>query len=452
VEELEESDGDEHGAASATNSGGETVISKRFGTALMMAMTLIVTACSGGGGGSAAPVSSGGGAPSVGPSASGTTSGGTLLIWADDKRAAALKPLAAKFATDNGVSVKVEAISENIVDKFVTASQAGTAPDIVVWAHDVIGKLVRNGAIDPVQLSDTSGFDPLAVKGMTFNGQLYGIPYSVENIALFRNTDLVPDAPATMEDLVKAGKALIASGKTKETLSLQVGQKGDAYHIYPLWVSGGGSFFAATSTGDPDPKNVSVDSAGSLAAGAKLAALGEKGDKVLKRSIDDKNAIPLFFNKQSPFLISGPWAVADIKKAAVNYDISPVPPFAGGQPAGPFIGVNGFYLASKGKNKTLAQEFATNYLTTLDVQVAMFNAEARRPALTAAVDQVKGGDPDLAKFQAASQGGTILPAIPEMGQVWGPFGVAEAALVGGSDVKSTLDSAAKAIRDGIAKQ
>jgi hypothetical protein len=39
-----------------------------------------------------------------------------------------------------------------------------------------------------------------------------------------------------------------------------------------------------------------------------------------------------------------------------------------------------------------------------------------------------------------------------MGQVWGPFGVAEAALVGGSDVKSTLDSAAKAIRDGIAKQ
>jgi arabinogalactan oligomer/maltooligosaccharide transport system substrate-binding protein len=434
------------------------VFRTRSGTALMAVMLLIVTACSGPSASAPATTSSQATTPSEsaatasGATSSGVTASGDLLIWADDKRAAALTPLAAKFAADNGVNVKVEAISSDIIPKFLTASQAGTAPDIVVWAHDVIGNLVRNGAIDPVQLSDTSGFDPLAVKGMTFNGQLYGIPYSVENIALFRNVDLVPTAPATVEDMIAAGKQLVADGKTKEVFSLQVGQKGDAYHIYPLWVSAGGSFFGTTSTGDPDPKNVTVDSDGSIAAGAKLEALGEKGDKALKRSIDDKNAIPLFFNKQSPFLVSGPWAVADIKKAGINYDISPIPPFAGGQPAGPFIGVNGFYLASKGKNKTLAQEFATNFLTTLDVQVALYQAEPRRPALTAAVDQVKATDADIPKFLTAAQGGTILPAIPEMGQIWGPFGVAEAALVGGADSKATLDAAAKAIRDGIAKQ
>ena len=38
-----------------------------------------------------------------------------------------------------------------------------------------------------------------------------------------------------------------------------------------------------------------------------------------------------------------------------------------------------------------------------------------------------------------------------MGQVWTPFGVAEAAIVGGADPKAALESAAKAIRDGIAK-
>ena len=83
---------------------------------------------------------------------------------------------------------------------------------------------------------------------------------------------------------------------------------------------------------------------------------------------------------------------------------------------------------------------------------ASLTAGAVTHALTAAVDQVKASDPDIPKFQTASQGGTILPAIPEMGQVWGPFGVAEAALVGGADPKATLESAAKAIRDGIAKQ
>jgi arabinogalactan oligomer/maltooligosaccharide transport system substrate-binding protein len=445
-----------------SNSGGDTVIWKRFGTSLMMTIVLVVSACSSSptgstapGGASAAPPStSTTAAPAAGsasPAAGGSAAAGgpTLLIWADDKRAAALKPLAAKYATDNGVNVKVEAISQNIIDQFLTASQAGTAPDIVVWAHDVIGNLVRNGAIDPIQLSDTKGFDPLAIKGMTFNGQLYGIPYSVENIALFRNTDLVPTAPATIEDLVTAGKKLVTDAKTTEIMSLQVGQKGDAYHLWPLWVSGGGSFFAATSTGDPDPKNVTVDSAASIAAGQKISAIGEKGDKALKRSVDDKNAISLFATKKSPFLISGPWAVADIKKAGVKYDISPVPAFAGGQPAGPFLGVNGFYLSSKGKNKTLAQDFATSFLTTLDVQVALYKAEPRRPALIAAVDQVKTDDPDIAKFQAAAQNGTILPAIPEMGQVWSPFGVAEAAIVGGADVKSTLEAAAKAIRAGI---
>lgn len=421
---------------------------------LMTALALVVAACTGGGsGGSAAPSGTSAQPSSAAPTAASsapTTGGGELLIWADDKRAAALKPLADQFGADNGVTVTVEAISQDIIPNFLTAHQAGTAPDIVVWAHDVIGNLVANGAIDPVTITNTGDFDELAIKGMTFDGQLYGVPYSVENIALFRNTELVPEAPATMEELVEVGKQLVEDGKAEEIMSLQVGQAGDAYHIYPLFVSGGGSFFGTTSAGDPDPDNVTVDSEGSIAAGEKIKAIGEKGEGALKTSIDNTNAIPLFFNGQAPFLISGPWAVADIKNAGLDYDITPIPPFEGGQAAGPFIGVNGFYLASGGKNKTLAQEFAANFLTTLEVQQALYEAEPRRPALIAAVDAVKAGDPDIPKFQAASEGGTILPAIPAMGQVWGPFGNAEAAIVRGDDVKATLEAAAKAIRDGIA--
>jgi arabinogalactan oligomer/maltooligosaccharide transport system substrate-binding protein len=427
--------------------------------AAMLGLTQIVAACSSDGGASTAPsAAESAAAPSADAStapsaaASGATGDADLVIWADDKRAAALEPLAAQFGEDNGVTVQVEAISADIIPNFLTASEAGTAPDIVVWAHDVVGQLVANSAIDPVQMSDTSGFDPLAVQGMTFDGQLYGIPYSVENIGLFINTDLVEACPATMEELVSTGEALVADGSTTEILALQSGQSGDAYHIYPLFSSGGGSFFELTPEGDPDPTKVSVDSAGSIEAGELLGSIGETGSGALKTSIDNTNAIPLFFDKKAPFLVSGPWAVADIKKAAVNYDIYPIPPWEGKAPAGPFIGVNGFYLASKGANKALAQEFATNFLTTPEVQVAFFEAEPRRPALLEALDQVKATDPDIEKFQAASQGGTILPAIPEMGQVWGPFGVAEAAIIKGEDPAATLQAAAKAIRDGIAAQ
>jgi arabinogalactan oligomer/maltooligosaccharide transport system substrate-binding protein len=427
----------------------------RFAT-LMSMLVLVVTACGGGGAttrppgtsaaaGSSAPAAT---AASQAPSGSAAT-GGQLLIWADDKRAAALKPLADRFGTEQGVTVKVEAISKDLIANFKTASGAGTGPDIVIWAHDVLGDLVANGYVEPIQLSNAADFEPLAIKGMTFDGQLYGVPYNVENIALFRNTDLVPNAPKTMEELVTTGKQLVTDGKTSEILSLQVGQAGDAYHIFPLFVSGGGGLFGATAAGDPDPNQVLVDSPGSIAAGEKIKALGETGAKALKTSIDGSNAIPLFFNKKAPFLISGPWAVADIVKAGIKYDISPIPQFTGGAPAGPFIGVNGFYVASKGKNKAIAQEFATNFATTLDVQLAFYAAEPRPPALLAAFQKASTDNPDVAKFQAARAGGTILPAIPAMGKVWGPFGNAESAIVKGGDVKAILDAAAKAIRDAI---
>jgi arabinogalactan oligomer/maltooligosaccharide transport system substrate-binding protein len=377
--------------------------------------------------------------------------GGKLVIWADDKRAAVLKPFAEKFGKDNGVTVTVQAISKDQQTTFVTASQQGSGPDVMVGAHDWIGNLVQNGAIDPVQLTDAqkAGFPQVALKAVTFNGQLYGVPYALENIALIRNTDLAPTAPATIEDLVSAGKALKTSGKATEIMALQTGQNGDVYHLYPLFTSGGGYLFGTKSNGDLDPKDLGVGKPGSVAALTKIQALGEKGEGALKRSISGDNSIATFTSKKTAFLISGPWAITDIKKAGISYDISPVPGFAGGQTAQPFVGVQSFFVAAKGKNKALAQEFVTNYVTSPDLAVALYQAEPRPPALTAALDAVKGNDPDLAKFLEAGKVGQPMPSIPEMATIWDPLGKAEAAIIGGANVQTTVDAAAKTISGQI---
>ncbi|MFC7279034.1 extracellular solute-binding protein [Paractinoplanes rhizophilus] len=378
---------------------------------------------------------------------------GELVIWADDKRAAALKPFADKFGAENGVTVKIQAISKDQQTTFVTASQQGSGPDVTVGAHDWIGNLVQNGAIDPVQLSaeQKAGIAGNALKAVTFNGQVYGVPYATENLALIRNTDLAPQAPATIEDLVATGRKLVSGKKAAEILCLQVGQTGDAYHLYPLYSSAGGYLFGTTATGDYDPKDLGVGKPESVAAFKKIAALGEKGSKALKRSITSDNSIATFTGKKCAFLVSGPWAVTDVKKAGIKYDITPVPPFAGGKPAQPFLGVQTFYVAAKGKNKALAQEFVTNYVTTPDLAVALYQAEPRPPALTAAFDQVKGSDPDLAKWQEAGKNAIPLPAIPEMAAIWDPFGKAEAAVVGGADPAKTIEAAGKTISGSITK-
>jgi arabinogalactan oligomer/maltooligosaccharide transport system substrate-binding protein len=384
--------------------------------------------------------------PSAGPP-SANAPAGQLVIWADDKRAAALKPFADEFGAQNGVTVKVQAISKDQQTAFVTASQQGSGPDVMVGAHDWIGNLVQNGAIDPVQLSDEqkSGIAPGAVKAVTFNGQVYGVPYATENLALIRNTDLAPKAPATIEDLVADGKKLQSAKRASEILCLQSGQNGDAYHLYPLYTSAGGYLFGTTSGGDYDAKDLGVGKPGSIAAFQKISALGEKGAGALKRSITPENSIATFTAKKCAYLVSGPWAITDVKKAGIKYDISPVPGFAGGRPAQPFLGVQTFYVAAKGKNKALAEEFVTNYVTTPELAVALYQAEPRPPALTAAFDQVKAGDPDLAKFVEAGKNAVPLPALPEMAAIWDPFGKAEAAVIGGADPTKTITAAGKTV-------
>jgi arabinogalactan oligomer/maltooligosaccharide transport system substrate-binding protein len=421
---------------------------RALGVAALATVALAATAC--GGTTPAAPAPSPTAAPPGGSAAPAAT-GGKLVIWADPNRTKALKPFADRFGTENGVTVEVKEISKDNQAAFLTASQQGSGPDIVVGAHDWIGNLVQNGAIDPVTLTDEqkAAFSDIAMKAVTFGGQTMGVPYAVENIALIRNTDLVPDAPATLEDMVAEGKKLKAAGKTKEVLCLPVGQKGDGFHVYPLFAAGGGALFGTTASGDPDPKKVLLGSPESVKAFGALKGLGEKGDGALKTSITNENYIASFAGKKCAFLISGPWAMGDIKKAGVKYDITPVPSYKGGKPATPFVGVQSFFVASKGKNKVLAQEFVANYVTNKDVAEALYAADPRPPALTAALQEVGAADPDAGKFMDAGKNGLPMPAIPEMAAVWEPFGIAEQAVVKGGDPGEAAQAAQKAIDSSL---
>ncbi len=170
----------------------------------------------------------------------------------------------------------------------------------------------------------------------------------------------------------------------------------------------------------------------------------------LKTSITNENYIVNFAAKKCAYLISGPWAMRDVKKGGFGYDITPVPSFEGGAPATPFVGVQTFFVAAKGKSKALAQEFVTNYVTNKDVAKALYDADPRPPALTEALEEVKATDADAGKFMDAGKDGMPMPAIPEMQAVWQPFGIAEAAVVKGGDAAKAAEAAQKAI-DGALK-
>ena len=358
------------------------------------------------------------------------------LIWVGDGPGGeATTAIGKAFGEENGVDVTVEVLpGSELQANFVTAAQAGDAPDVVMGAHDWIGNLVQNGTIDPIQIPEATSatLQPLALEAVTFDGQTYGMPFTMNNIVLIRNTDLAPDAPTTVE-MVAAGNKAVQAG-AKAPLAWPVSNTGNPYFINPLYTSGGGYMFGQTEDGSFDPTDLGVGQPGSIEAYEKIGALGEKGQNVLKRSVNTDNAIALFTEGKTPFLIEGPWQLTTIDESGINYEVSAVPGFEGMDPASPFITVDAAYVASGSANKTLAQEFVTNYWSRADVGAQLFEATKNVPANVDTLSQIEGDNPAVAAVAAAgAENGQIMPSIPEMAAVWDPLGKAEAAVIGGAD-------------------
>lgn len=373
-----------------------------------------------------------------------------LVIWADANRAPLLTKYAAQFGEENGITVAVQIAAETR-KQFGDATKVGKGPDIVVGAHDWLGELVQNGTVAPIQLDDATAakFAPAAVAASKYDGQNYGVPFSIENIALVRNTDLAPDAPATLDDLLTAAKAAKAKdSKVSVLLDQPVGKTGNAYYTFPWLSAYGGGIFGVKDNGDYDPDKVIVNSAESLKGAEQLAKMGK--DKVLSTNVGDDNAEGIFTGGKSPFFITGPWSIPNIKKAGINYGISPLPSLPGGDAMQPFLGVQLFYVSAKANNATLAQEFVTNYVPTKDFQLAMYEAGGRPPALTEAYDEVAAADPDVKAWYEAGKDGKPMPNIPAMNSVWGPLGQAAADVISGkAEPKARFDAAQKEIEKAI---
>jgi arabinogalactan oligomer / maltooligosaccharide transport system substrate-binding protein len=374
-----------------------------------------------------------------------------LVIWADADRAPRLKTYADQFGEENGIKVAVQVVTDTRV-QFKDATNVGKGPDVVVGAHDWLGELVQNGTVAPVPLSAdvAAKFDPKAIAATKYNGQQYGVPYAVENIALMRNTALAPEAPKTMDELVATGEKIKKSNKkVTNVLVQQVGKVGNAYYTYPYLSAFGGGIFATKANGDYDPSKVIVNSAESLKGANEIAKLGKA--KVLSTNVDDTNAEGIFDGGKAPFFFTGPWATPNAKKAGIKYAISPLPSIDG-KPMQPFLGVQMFYVSAKAKNAAFAQEFVTNYVSRKDVQLALFQAGGRPPALKEAYDEVAKNDKDVQGFHAAGLGGKSMPNIPAMNSVWAPLGQAAADVISGkAKVDARFAAAQKEIVSNIKK-
>jgi arabinogalactan oligomer/maltooligosaccharide transport system substrate-binding protein len=371
-----------------------------------------------------------------------------LVIWADETRASVLEPIADEFAAAEGITVEVVEIPNGeIRSQFSTAAPAGEGPDIVTGAHDWLGEFVSNGVVSPIDLGpDADLYADVAIEAFTYDGALYGVPYAIENIALIRNVDLVPEAPATFEDLEATALALQADGTVDVPLGIQQ-DPADPYHNYPLFSALGGYVFGQNEDGTYNADDVGIDSEGGLAAAQKFADWSNEG--LISKDVSQDIMKEAFSTGKSPFAITGPWNVGDFTDAGINFVVEPIPPVAGGTPE-VFVGVQGFMQSAFSESPDLATTFLVDYLNSEEVQLALFEAGGRPPAMLSAYDQVSS-DPLIQGFGLAGQQGTPLPAIPEMGSVWESWTDAYSLIFTGTDPVQAFTDAAAQIREKIAE-
>lgn len=370
-----------------------------------------------------------------------------LVIWADDTRAPAITPFAEQFGEENGITVAVQELPfGDIRTRLVTAGPAGEGPDLIIGAHDWLGELVAAGVVAPLDLSAVEDdFSAAAVAAFNYGGQVYGLPYAVENIALIRNTDLVPEAPATFEELVEIATQLFEEGTVEVPLALQENGNGDPFHNYPIVTALGGYVFGLNDDGSYNPEDLGIDSEGGLAAAAYYSQLAADG--IVNVDVTYDIMTESFGSGQAPFAITGPWALASFE--GVNYVVEPIPSVQGGEPR-PFIGVQGFMISSFAENPLFAQTFVLDFMATEEAQTALFAAGGRPPAHNAAFDKIAADDPNIAGFGEAGRNGYPMPAIPEMGSVWQAWTDAYQIIFTGGDAEQAFKDAAEQIRTLIA--
>lgn len=355
-------------------------------------------------------------------------SGATLTIWADDTRFSQVQELSKSFTASSGVEVSVVQKSQSDMDtEFTTQVPTGNGPDLIVMAHDKLGALVSNGVIAPVDLGEAkSQFADVAVKGVTYNGQTYGVPYAIESVALVRNNALTKDSPSNYDDMISSGKGTGA----EYPFLVQMGEKGDAYHFYAFQNSFGAPVFKTNSDGEYTSE-LAMGGSGGTDFAKWLKAQGDAG--IVSPSITSDIAKQAFLDGKAAYTVTGPWNVAAFREAGMDVSVLPVPA-AGSEAAQPFVGVQMFYQSSKAANPIVAKQFFS-FLATPEAQTKMQDLGGRASAMPSVAEA--SSKQDIKDFSKVAQSGALTPAIPAMGSVWKFWGQTEANIVTGAEAPDT---------------
>ncbi len=287
----------------------------------------------------------------------------------------------------------------------------GEGPDLYIDAHERLGDYAQRGIVSPIPAELAAALAPeryvdKAISAITIAGEPLGLPLSQKCLALYVNTALVAEPPATLEQIIALADELPAG-----TFALAYEARG-AYAHAALLAAFGGALL------DVEADDFAFEGPAAVRSIEVAVDLVERG--VVPEDADGALVTNLFKAGQAATAISGPWLAGDLPTVArggAPYRVALLPIVdETGQRMRPLLTVEAAMLSPKGAQNPDALRLLEHLASP---EAAAIRARVAR-SLTARSDVALPDDPVLQAFAEQAALADPTPSTAAMRAVWEP--------------------------------
>lgn len=341
-----------------------------------------------------------------------------LVVWEDVGRASTISSAVKDFEKIYDCDVDVlEKPMYHQVELLEKQGPKGEVPDVVVLASDMVGVAKDKNLISQIHFMqvENSQYLPNSIASVTFDGELYSVPKTIETLILFYNKDLLKEPPSTLEEYVDLSKKLRKKGKYGLLAKWEL-----FYTTYALMHGYGAYIFRTDNDGTINLNSYGLDTDGAVES-LKVLRKMSKADLVYDclSGVDGYNRMyELFSSKKAIAVINGPWAIEDYLKAGINFGITTLPTLPNGNPMAGFLGIKGYSISKWSTHKDLAEDFL-RFINEHKYALLRYKESRQVPPIISVLQDPSLANDELIQVIAQQSVHAVnMPSIPEMSYVW----------------------------------
>lgn len=323
------------------------------------------------------------------------------------------KAVAENFKKKYGVNVTVEEGGLNNDEKISLECTSGTGPDVLISSDDkseegIDGKYFLQ-LDDSIAKKLNSEITPIAMKTVTKDGNVYGVPVSLETYVLFYNKKLVKTPITTFEQLAKEAKAYNNPKKNKFYYLFDASTGSPLYTVLTaggFTLFGNGTDYNKPGFDTPEYKK-------------GLEALQKYHEIVptLSANLGDTDFLDTQFEKgNTAYILSGPWDVKTFRDAGVDLGVVGLPTYEGRQQKS-YVFIKNAHVSRGTKYPVAAQLFAESLVSSESAE--LLYSKANKITSLKDVSQISGlSDPAMKTIINAFSNSELMPRTERMNYFW----------------------------------